>query len=152
MHARFWLLSGFLTTGMHASLLAQDVAGNLEGWVTDTAGAPAPSAQVTVQGSGLPLGRVATVSSEGHFRIAQLPVGAYDVKVRAIGHRSVTLEHVGVTLGATAQAAACPGEPARPQPQLSAADGVPAGDGRAPRGRAQLLSVVTRRRLPCGVR
>lgn len=112
MHSRFWLLVGVLVTGVHGRLLAQDVAGNLEGWVLDTAGSPVASAQVTVQGNGLPAGRSTTATSRGYFRIGQLPVGSYDVEVRAIGYRPVTLQHVGVRLGATTLAGTAILEPA----------------------------------------
>lgn len=99
-----------------AIAFGQETTGNIEGYVKDSTGAVVPNASVTIksfQGSadgtttvGVSKGfsRTVSASSEGFFRVLQVPPGAYVVTTAAIsGFGESRYENVQVVLGKTTQ-------------------------------------------------
>lgn len=82
-------------------LAAQDVTGDLEGRGVAVDGAPLAQADLILEGTGLPLGRMARTDVEGRFRLDQVPVGRYQLRLRRIGYRPVSLSGVVIRLGQT---------------------------------------------------
>ena len=96
MRATFLMvLAGLCTT----PLAAQDTYGGIEGRVETDDGDPLDEVQVTVSGPGLQLPRQVTTGRSGAFRFLALPVGTYDLTVRAVGRRPVAVAGVQVRLG-----------------------------------------------------
>lgn len=69
--------------------IARRSTGDLVGTVTDAVdGGPAPGAEVRVAGTPLP---IATIDSDGAYRVAAVPTGTYDVEAHAPGYRPQTI-------------------------------------------------------------
>ena len=82
-----------------AIALGQETTGNIEGTVTDPAGARVAGATVELVGE---TGRrTVTADSEGFFRAQQLPVGMYTVNVTGGSFQPFSRKNVQVTLGQT---------------------------------------------------
>jgi hypothetical protein len=86
-----------------APLMAQSVArSQLEGRITDASGLPIARARITVAGPKLFGGGVDVESeSQGEYRIAGLPPGTYDLRVKAPGFEAATRPGVVLPAGAT---------------------------------------------------
>ena len=87
------------TSGMAASVMAQDVQtkGSIGGTVTDPAGAARPGATVTATGqTGV---RTATTNESGIFKIDNLEPGNYNVRVEQTGFKSALANNVIVNVG-----------------------------------------------------
>ncbi len=82
-------------------LTAQDVSGSMQGKILNSSGQPQPGVLVTVSGQHLMGTRTTTTDGSGGFQLLALPPGEYAVRIRAIGMRPVTVEHVVVELGRT---------------------------------------------------
>ena len=81
-----------------APLLAQG-GGTLRGSVTDSSGAPLPSASITVEGTGLRT----TSGAQGAYEIRGVPAGTRVVRVRLIGFQAVSTSVTVVAADETRQ-------------------------------------------------
>lgn len=82
-----------------APLSGQEVSGSLGGRLVDDTGLPVEGALVSVHGSTLPAPRTTVTDEAGRFRVADLPVGDFDVSFERIGVRSLSVTGVPVRLG-----------------------------------------------------
>jgi outer membrane receptor protein involved in Fe transport len=83
--------------------LAQDYSsGALAGTVSDASGTPVAGAAVTVKSLAQGFERDLTTDSDGRFRIALIPSGAYSVSISKVGYQAVNNPNVRVTVGSTA--------------------------------------------------
>ncbi len=83
------------------SVLAQSVSGELVGTIYDSTGAAIPNATITAKNTGTGIETVVTSSSSGGYRIPNLPVGVYDLKVAAQGFNVSQVRNLEVRLNAT---------------------------------------------------
>jgi hypothetical protein len=92
-----WVTAGiFLLSGWLAPAWSQAARGTIQGQVTDPAGRSIPGAVVNAStGRGAP--RSATTDVRGEYRLANLPTGAYTVRVSAKGFAPVERTDVSVT-------------------------------------------------------
>ncbi|HEX4168108.1 MAG TPA: carboxypeptidase-like regulatory domain-containing protein, partial [Bryobacteraceae bacterium] len=88
----------FLLLGCLA--LAQETASIL-GTVTDQSGAVVPNAKVTITSTGTGTSRIATSNQAGNYDVADLPIGAYSVKVDAPGFKAYQATQVTLNVNAT---------------------------------------------------
>jgi len=93
------LCSAFaLAVGIATSpLAAQEVAGKVEGTVTDQAGAPVANAQVFVVGTSFG----AVTNDKGYYFINNVPVGTYSMRAQFIGYAPSEVRAVRVLGGQT---------------------------------------------------
>jgi len=89
-----WLL--VLTLCLALPLAAQEITGNIQGVVSDAQGAVVPNATVTVTNTATGDVRTASSTSQGTYSIAKLPVGIYDVTVKAANFKVFVVKHVEV--------------------------------------------------------
>jgi outer membrane receptor protein involved in Fe transport len=83
--------------------LAQDYSsGALAGTVIDGGGAPVVGASIKVKSLAQGFERDLTSDSDGQFRIALIPSGAYSVSISKAGYQSVNNPNIRVTVGSTA--------------------------------------------------
>ena len=73
------------TTGMLPCAWSQEVTASITGTVTDPSGAAVPGAMVTAKSLERGIPYVAETNESGLYRILQLPVGTYDLKVEKAG-------------------------------------------------------------------
>lgn len=78
---------------------AQATTGVIRGVVTDSAGAPVVGATVTVRNLATNFERTITTNSTGSFAATLLPVGTYEVNVRALGMTPFRRPALRVSLG-----------------------------------------------------
>jgi carboxypeptidase family protein/TonB-dependent receptor-like protein len=88
-----------LTSAGSAS--AQDATGRIEGRVLASDARPAASARVAASGPSLQRSREAETDVRGYFRLPDLPVGTYQVRLALVGYRPVRFDGVAVRLGRT---------------------------------------------------
>lgn len=86
---------------MPTLLAAQESTGRLEGQVTDSAGQGLGQVEVVVAGTGLPQARLTASNPLGFYRVEDLPVGHYSVRLRRIGYRPVVFDNIDIRLGQT---------------------------------------------------
>jgi hypothetical protein len=79
----------------------QTVTGNLDGRVTDPAGASVPGATVTARNANTGAERSTTTNEEGYFVFPYLPIGSYEVTVTKQGFANVVAKDNPVTLNKT---------------------------------------------------
>jgi len=79
--------------------LSQNITGNLEGWIVDSAAAPLYGVNITLQSENLQGLRGVSTNDDGYFRIYALPIGSYTVKISFIGYQNITFENVQISLG-----------------------------------------------------
>ena len=98
------LLLGFTLT-IPTPLRAQSAAntGQIVGQVLDPSKAAVASVEVSVRNKDTNYQRSATTSSEGRFAVTQLPLGPYEVTVKAAGLQAAT-QDVFLSMGGTATA------------------------------------------------
>ena len=89
----FALAIGIVTS----PLAAQEVAGKVEGTVTDQAGAPVANAQVFVVGTSFG----AVTNDKGYYFINNVPVGTYSMRAQFIGYAPSEVRAVRVLGGQT---------------------------------------------------
>lgn len=73
----------------------------LAGDVIDKTGAVLPGAKVTVRNQQTGLTREAVSDQSGHFVVAQLPAGTYEVSVEAAGFKKALIRDLQLNVGAT---------------------------------------------------
>lgn len=81
--------------------VAQSVNGELAGTVYDSTGAAVPNATVSATNTGTGIETTATSSATGQYRLVNLPVGTYDLKVSAAGFTAAQVKAVNVSLNVT---------------------------------------------------
>ncbi len=86
-------LAFVLFTG--APAMAQSTA-TLQGTVTDSKGSVVPNATVTVRNRGTSFERTAQTDTDGNYQVAALPVGSYNVEVKAQGFKTQVADRVAV--------------------------------------------------------
>jgi len=70
-------------------MLAQEVTATVAGTVTDSSGSAVAGATVTVKSVERGVIHTATTNDEGIYRVPQLPVGSYELRVEKLGFASV---------------------------------------------------------------
>src|SRR5262249_22436423 len=80
---------------------AQGTNGALQGKVTDAQGLVLSGVTITVRNAATGFQRSATSESTGGYRLAGLPVGAYEVRVEQPGFSPETIDKVEVNVAAT---------------------------------------------------
>jgi ABC-type antimicrobial peptide transport system permease subunit len=99
---RLWLifalaLSAALLIGASGvRLAAQGATGTILGTVTDPSGGAIPDATVRVMNTGTSATQNVTSDAQGRYRVADLPVGSYQVSTEKTGFQAVV--HKGITL------------------------------------------------------
>ena len=110
------MLALSLTLGVSSAALGQETTGGIEGTVKDSAGAVVPNSTLTITssgtaasgttttGTGAGFSRTITTSSDGFFRLLQVPPGTYNIVTTAAnGFGEARYENVTVALGQTTQ-------------------------------------------------
>src|SRR5690348_6217630 len=82
------------------SLQAQSVNGTILGAVLDPSGATVAGATVTVTNTATGVARTVTTNAQGRYRVPELIVGTYDVKVTQQGFETAVQTGVPVVVGA----------------------------------------------------
>src|SRR6266567_146530 len=95
------LFVGLLAALLPIPALAQTVTGNLDGHITDPAGAAVPGAQVVAHSAAMGVERMTRTNPEGYFEIPFLPIGTYDVSVTMKGFATLTAQGNMVSLNKT---------------------------------------------------
>jgi hypothetical protein len=95
-----WL--AFLVLFGAALAHAQTVTGAITGEVTDPSGAIIPGAQIVAHNQGTGVDTSATANSAGSYRIDFLPIGRYQVTVKAKGFNTETLPEFSLEVQQTA--------------------------------------------------
>src|SRR5215470_14592792 len=92
----------FLLLALPYSLLAQQaLTGSITGTVLDASGAAVPNAEVTVHSTLTGLERTTTTGDLGQYTVPALPVGEYEVSVKASGFADQKTAGVKVGVGQT---------------------------------------------------
>jgi hypothetical protein len=84
-----------------ASASGQEATGGIEGRILTLEARPLASVRVTASGPDLQQSRQVESDAAGHFRLADLPVGTYQLRLGLVGFRPVAFEGVTVRLGYT---------------------------------------------------
>lgn len=82
-------------------LSAQEVTGDLEGRILDSAGMAIVDANITISSPSLQGLRGAASGHDGYFRILALPVGSYSVLITHLAYQKVRVDNVLIRLGKT---------------------------------------------------
>src|SRR5256714_94486 len=82
---------------------AQSNAADIQGTITDAAGAVVPNATVTARNTSNNISRSASSNGEGLYRIINVPPGDYDITVEAPNFKKTVLPKVTVTVGQAAE-------------------------------------------------
>jgi len=84
-------------------LWAQTFRGGVQGTVTDSSGAVVASAQITVTNPATGFTRNTVTDGTGNYFVSELPIGNYDVNVKAAGFRPATVKAVRVEVSVSQQ-------------------------------------------------
>src|SRR5882724_6833076 len=106
---RPFVMQGFLGLAIlmiSTALQAQQYSGTITGSVTDSSGAAVSGAAITVTNVGTNATYNATASDDGVFTIAQLPVGIYEVRIKANNFKEYVAKGVEVHTSSNAQISA----------------------------------------------
>ena len=90
------LLTAVMLLAAGTNVWAQDVTASITGTVTDPSGAPVAGAAVTAKSVERGTTFTGTTSEEGYYRITQLPVGNYELRIEKAGFQ--TALHPAFTL------------------------------------------------------
>ena len=80
---------------------AQDITGNIEGYIIDSSNVPLLGVNILLESENLQGTLGAATNDEGYFRIINLPVGIYNVKISFIGYQKITFQNIQIQLGKT---------------------------------------------------
>src|SRR5258706_2302947 len=83
------------------AVFAQEPTGSIEGTVKDPQGAVVQNATVTVHNAATHFTRTATTGDNGHYRISQLPPGAYEVQVAGANFKTSVASDAVVAVSQT---------------------------------------------------
>jgi len=86
------------------SASAQTISGNLVGTVLDPSGAAVPNATVTATNIATGTKSETITNATGDYRIANLPVGSYDITATAANFQAATLKNYQIELNKTSTA------------------------------------------------
>src|SRR6266508_2364816 len=75
---------------------AQEATGHIQGRVLLAEAEPATSVRVSASGPNLQASREAETDARGYFRLNDLPVGTYQVRLALLGYRPVRFDSVTV--------------------------------------------------------
>ncbi len=81
--------------------LAQETAGNIEGYIVDDEGTPLADVEIVIKGSNLQGTRGSTTDNNGYFIIYRIPAGQFNVNISSINYQTVTYQNIKIRLGAT---------------------------------------------------
>src|SRR5882724_852022 len=79
------------------------VSASISGLVTDPSGAPVPSAEVAVKSLETGWARATSTDATGHYLVFALPVGIYEVTVRAHNFRQTSRPEIQLAVGQEAR-------------------------------------------------
>jgi hypothetical protein len=82
-----------------AAVAAAQNTADVQGHVTDAAGHPVVSALLIISGRDTSLMRAASTDDAGNFDISALPVGSYDLDVKADGFRDFRTSNIRASIG-----------------------------------------------------
>ncbi|HZD93999.1 MAG TPA: TonB-dependent receptor, partial [Candidatus Sulfotelmatobacter sp.] len=85
---------------LSAVMMAQSFRGGIQGTVTDSSGAVVSGAEVTVSNVDTGFSRTAQTDATGNYFVSELPIGNYDVTVKAKGFRPAKAKAVRVVVSA----------------------------------------------------
>src|SRR5438094_6199966 len=85
------------------SALGQRISGDIEGTVTDRSGAVVPKAEVAARSLATGALRLMTTNASGTYRLAELPIGLYEVSASADGFKT-TVRQVEVAASTVSHA------------------------------------------------
>ena len=80
---------------------AQDATGHIEGRVVTSDARPVASVRISATGPSLQSSRETESDPRGYFRLQDLPVGTYQVRLALVGYRPVRFDGATVRLGVT---------------------------------------------------
>ncbi|HYX51979.1 MAG TPA: TonB-dependent receptor, partial [Candidatus Limnocylindrales bacterium] len=86
-----------------ASLAAQTFRGGIQGTVTDSSGAVVADAEINVVNPATGFSRTTKTDGTGNYFLSELPLGSYDVQVKAKGFRPASVKAVKVEVSASQQ-------------------------------------------------
>jgi hypothetical protein len=92
------ILSVVLGICLCSSLFAQTFRGGVQGTVTDSTGAVIPGADVSVNSPETGLARTTKTDTTGNYFVSELPIGSYNVTVKAPGFRPAEVKEVAVAV------------------------------------------------------
>ncbi len=95
------LLCCILAGAPNGAAQTAGTGGTLEGTVQDASGAAVPGAEILLRNVPTHQLRTLTADSQGLFRVAELPVGRYDLQVEQAGFAPYRLSGVSVSVGQT---------------------------------------------------
>ena len=81
---------------------AQQITGNIRGSVSDPSGAVVQSATVNAKQADTGLTRTATTDHSGNYLLVELPVGHYQLEVKAKGFQKYLQEGISLNVNETA--------------------------------------------------
>ena len=94
----FFAATALLSTAATTAWAQGTQQASIVGVVTDESGAVLPGVTVTATSAALQVGKISAVSdSQGAYRLANLPIGTYEVSYALDGFRSVKRESVRLT-------------------------------------------------------
>ncbi len=94
-HRAWWFALASLLLFLGVGRLAAQTSGKVEGRIRDEAGAPIPSAQVTIDGTAF--GAVA--NGQGYYFINNVPAGSYTLTAKFVGYKSFQITGFKVVSG-----------------------------------------------------
>jgi outer membrane receptor protein involved in Fe transport len=96
-HAKLMLSALLFSLFTVFTVFGQETTGSIEGTVSDASGARVPGATVKIVGAAFT--RTVTTSTDGFYRVIQVPPGTYKVTVTAASFSPGSAESVSVVLG-----------------------------------------------------
>ena len=97
-----WMFAVLLLSWLMPRASAQ-VSASISGLVTDPSGAPVPSAEVTVKSLETGWARATSTDATGRYLVLALPVGIYEVTVRAHNFRQMSRPAIQLAVGQEAR-------------------------------------------------
>jgi hypothetical protein len=99
--AFFSVVAFLLAFGLLGRASAQAISGDIVGTVVDKTGAAIPSAGIEVENVATGVKTETTASGVGEFRLVNLPVGTYTIRVSKANFATTTITNFGVELNKT---------------------------------------------------
>jgi Carboxypeptidase regulatory-like domain/TonB-dependent Receptor Plug Domain/TonB dependent receptor len=95
----FVLFAAFASLSMVPRLAAQTATATISGIVSDPSGAAVPDAAVQARNTETGASQTAMSDAQGRYRIADLPIGTYDVQSEKTGFQTVIRKGVVLSIG-----------------------------------------------------
>jgi len=95
---RRWPLIVVVVLSLLTHVRAQSTA-SIEGLVTDQNGALITGARITARNPHIGISRNAVTDSSGRYQIPALPVGDYELEIKAVGFETQVVENTGLEVG-----------------------------------------------------